>query len=291
MTGTIRSASMLLAAGAALVLGSAAQAEYYIQPVLQYQAGVQNGLSRNDAVYGEQTFYDSASALESYVDLAAGTIKTYVSRTGPSNNYSIVSGAMGEQIRYLGAEDQAVRFDFDYDVFISADQYKLTDAPEGYDSRYIGISAAFAIYEAGTGANYASWTANSPYVPQALWHKTENVTFQDWDEAFSYTHFGSLGTELFLTNGKSYDIFAAFNLILTPGAMGGSVVMDALNTSTIGIAPPQGATLTSQSGAFLGLARTPAVPEPASWAMMIAGFALAGTGLRQRRVAVALHAA
>lgn len=31
----------------------------------------------------------------------------------------------------------------------------------------------------------------------------------------------------------------------------------------------------------------PAVPEPASWAMMIAGFSLAGTALRRRRAAIA----
>jgi hypothetical protein len=35
-------------------------------------------------------------------------------------------------------------------------------------------------------------------------------------------------------------------------------------------------------------ARTGAVPEPAAWALMLAGFGLAGAGLRRRR---ALHAA
>jgi hypothetical protein len=58
--------------------------------------------------------------------------------------------------------------------------------------------------------------------------------------------------------------------------------MNSLNTSRIGIDAP-GGNFTSQSGAFLGFDQTPAaVPEPASWAMMICGFGLMGGAVRRR---------
>ena len=40
------------------------------------------------------------------------------------------------------------------------------------------------------------------------------------------------------------------------------------------------------SGGFLPSAETPAVPEPATWAMMIAGFGIVGASLRRRRTTV-----
>ncbi len=56
--------------------------------------------------------------------------------------------------------------------------------------------------------------------------------------------------------------------------------MDSLNTSTIGFEAP-GGTFTSESGHFLGLAQTAAVPEPATWALLIAGFGMVGATLRR----------
>ncbi|PZQ62265.1 MAG: hypothetical protein DI570_11570 [Phenylobacterium zucineum] len=45
---------------------------------------------------------------------------------------------------------------------------------------------------------------------------------------------------------------------------------------------PQGVTYASRSGAFMS---GTAVPEPASWALMILGFGAAGATLRARRSA------
>ena len=52
---------------------------------------------------------------------------------------------------------------------------------------------------------------------------------------------------------------------------------------------PDGLSFSSQSGAFLtGLGGNPApgIPEPASWAMLIAGFGLVGARIRRRRIAI-----
>ncbi|MBN8816664.1 MAG: choice-of-anchor A family protein [Sphingomonas sp.] len=62
-------------------------------------------------------------------------------------------------------------------------------------------------------------------------------------------------------------------LTLRGGSVAGSVIVDGFHSegSTIG------------GHAFTGLAATTAVPEPASWAMMIVGFGMVGAALRRRR--------
>jgi hypothetical protein len=76
----------------------------------------------------------------------------------------------------------------------------------------------------------------------------------------------------------------------------GTGICDFTNTAALRFgALPEGLSFTSQSGVFLtglgspgdgGGGGTPgAVPEPASWAMMIAGFGLVGAAVRRRRAA------
>lgn len=65
-------------------------------------------------------------------------------------------------------------------------------------------------------------------------------------------------------------------------------VCDFGNTSKFGFDPlPTGLTVSSASGVFKTSAAVPplsgAVPEPATWAMLIVGFGLAGSALRYRR--------
>lgn len=59
-------------------------------------------------------------------------------------------------------------------------------------------------------------------------------------------------------------------------------VADFGNTAGFTFNLPTGATFTSESGSFLS-APTAAVPEPATWALMILGFGGAGAALRRRR--------
>ena len=86
--------------------------------------------------------------------------------------------------------------------------------------------------------------------------------------------------------GGQYDVFASFS---TAAALNGapiSVEMDLLNTATFGVVTTNGVTYSSDSGALVGSAPggPGAVPEPATCALMIGGFGLAGTVLRRRRV-------
>jgi hypothetical protein len=60
--------------------------------------------------------------------------------------------------------------------------------------------------------------------------------------------------------------------------------IDASHTATIDFDLPDGVFLTGASGAVFGdVPAVAGVPEPASWALMIAGFGLAGGMLRKRR--------
>ena len=71
---------------------------------------------------------------------------------------------------------------------------------------------------------------------------------------------------------------------------GSALVCDFGNTAAIRLgALPSGVSFTSQSGQFLtGLGGgTGAIPEPASWAMLIAGFGLVGAMQRRRATAIA----
>ncbi len=274
-------AAVIVALVAGTATAGAAHAAYFVRPVLQYQGALQDGLSLNDKTSDSQTFNDSATDLRAHVDLADATIKTFLQTTGPSDAFVGATGVMGDQIRYTGSSEQAVSFVFDYDAFISASQEEI-NAPEDADARYIRIEAYFAVYEAGSGATWDDWTRFGTQSHKALYVSDEFVNFEDRPGVFGENFASSLGIDLFLTPGKSYEIFSAFNLLATPGSMPGQIEMNSLNTSRIGIVAP-GGSFTSQSGKFLGFAQTAAIPEPATWAMMIVGFGFAGSVLRHRR--------
>lgn len=280
---TILISGAAIACSGGLIFPDSAKAEYFVRPVLQYNGEMQDGLSRNDLTNNSATFNDGYANLQSHVDLKQGTIKTYLEMNGPSDAFGVVTGVMGDQIRYTGASDVAVEFRYDYDSMIFADQI-FTGTPEEFETRYIGIEAHFAIYEAGSGAAWNDWTAFGTNSDKALFVDHEITTFHDEGDIFSIDFASSLGTDLYLTSGRSYDIFAAFNLIAAPGTLLGSITMNSLNTSTISIASP-GGSFTSESGEFLGFSQTPqtgAVPEPATWAMMIGGFGFVGGAIRRK---------
>lgn len=281
----------LLMTIATLALGSAAQASYFVRPVLQYNGERVDGLIQNGATQASQTFNDGYQSLEAHVDLADGTIKTYLEMNGPGGGYGIATGTMGDRIRYTGETGTPVRFSFDFDGVITAAQETLGGAAAS-GSRYIGIQAHFAVFDAAAGATYNNWTQFDPKGSEALLGNDVLLTFNLDDPAFTEFVFNSdLGGWVDLVSGNSYDVFAAFNLIMVPGDDVGPITMNFLNTGTIGIDAPAGASFTSQSGVFLGFGQTPGVtpgvPEPGSWALLIIGFGTIGAMARRQRVQVA----
>ncbi len=92
---------------------------------------------------------------------------------------------------------------------------------------------------------------------------------------------GCDGNPIMLTPGQE---ILAFLLQQTPTNRGGFV--DATHTLTLGLGNDLSA---AQKTALLDglISARSAVPEPASWAMLITGFALAGTAMRRRRAVAA----
>lgn len=66
------------------------------------------------------------------------------------------------------------------------------------------------------------------------------------------------------------------------GGYGQNGGTDMINTASFAFVLPENVSFASASNQFL---RGPAVPEPASWAMMIVGFALVGAAMRRRQTA------
>jgi PEP-CTERM motif len=72
-------------------------------------------------------------------------------------------------------------------------------------------------------------------------------------------------------------------------ATGGSFTYG--NTSSLNFILPSNVSFTSASGTFLSANVGPGgVPEPASWALMIAGFGLTGAAMRRRTKVVVTYA-
>jgi hypothetical protein len=69
----------------------------------------------------------------------------------------------------------------------------------------------------------------------------------------------------------------------------GSIDLDGMFNSLdmTGLSNPQGGFFTPGSGALPPVTLPPSIPEPASWAMLIAGFGLVGAALRRRRLRAA----
>jgi hypothetical protein len=105
--------------------------------------------------------------------------------------------------------------------------------------------------------------------------------FKDWNSTPGYYN-TVVSTTFVLPTGLSRVGFD-LRLILDCSEVG--TICDFGHTGKFGFAAlPTGLSYTSASGNFLtGVAPTGGVPEPASWAMLIAGFGLTGANLRRRR--------
>jgi hypothetical protein len=286
-----------VALAVSLLSASAANAAFFIRPVLQYSGEFIDGYEPNGAKVGSQSFKDGFRSLYTQVNLREGTIKTFGSVTGPSSDFAIATGIFGERIRYTGPSDAPSTFQFNFDGSTYVDQVMLGEEPmfdpELVQPRFLGIDAYFAVYNAGD-ANYLNWTVFGSNAPKALYNDRIEFSTDEGSEVFFNETSNGFFTELNLVSGNSYDVYVAFNILLSAGPLVGPATMDFSNTATIGIAAPQGGSFTSSSGEFLGFAQTPStgvVPEPASWAMLIAGFGLIGATLRRRRAALPLQTA
>jgi hypothetical protein len=101
----------------------------------------------------------------------------------------------------------------------------------------------------------------------------------DWD-SYSLTNVTATGFDftglVTVSNGQTLSVAHRLNLACQEG-----VDCDFSRTGTIALQLPSGVSFTSASGVFLTSTGGGAVPEPASWAMLVAGFGLVGNAMRR----------
>ncbi|UAK26684.1 PEPxxWA-CTERM sorting domain-containing protein [Sphingomonas nostoxanthinifaciens] len=140
---------------------------------------------------------------------------------------------------------------------------------------YFGNAQA---YEFGDyGAGYYGYNGTYP-----TFTYVSDPRVNGW-ESYSFTSYDPLNTQftgLYAITGATADISFDFGLELRAT----NVALDYTNTGKVSIGSVAGVSYTSDSGVFLQAAGVPgAVPEAATWMMMIGGFGLTGGAMRRRR--------
>lgn len=152
----------------------------------------------------------------------------------------------------------------------------------------ITINTTFSVFANATGSTGAPSTAvyfSSPGLSfsQSSGIGTPSIAF-GYATLSQYTSTLSASASasyLYTVNPATYDLFSASHIdIALLGGNGSSSTGTGFTTSNSGI----GTVTYTYDGAA-----TPAVPEPATWAMMIAGFGFIGAAMRRRKPRTAVR--
>jgi hypothetical protein len=250
-----------------------AQAAYFVNAYAQLGSETDGGQQSNGPTSAAASVGDGR--VTSSVDLASGQVKTYTSFYGPdspSGDFGSSAGVFGDQVTFSG--NGAVDFSFGFDGDIALDVYD----PENTSTIFFLVTANLRVFDATAGANSTNFVNHAG----ALVSRSFSWTFRPTD-SFSMSFDELLQGSTQVAAGRAYDVFASFSPAVALNGHDADVTMDFSNTATFGIAPQAtGVSFTSASGALLGSAQTAAVPEPTTWALMIAGFGLIGSALRRR---------
>lgn len=270
----LRITAGVLAILAATAFAGAAQAEYFVRPYVQQGAGVVDGLAFDSAKAASVNFGEN---LQSTVDLGEGTARTYLQISGPDaggSGFGQAAGVFGDRLTFYGSEDSAVDFSFSFDGTITGPARDPL-----YDSTMqVGVFASLYVFDAATGATYSNFNS----LDSALLSQTAFLDFSNPTEALNEFIQQSLSGSVQVTGISTFDVFASLSTFVSMNDNPGTVTMDFLHTGRFGVRAEPGVTFTSDSGVFLS-GPTQAVPEPATWAMLIIGFGGVGAALRSRR--------
>ncbi len=268
------------ALAAASALAGSAQAAYFVNAYALLGNGTQGGVVQNGPTSASAVVNNGGTA-RGEVDLATGIGRAYVGFNAldvTGNTTGVGAAVFGDRVTFNGATNATFNFDFDGTVETSG--IDDGNAP----SVFLQVVASLRVFDAAAGATAANFfTAPGALVSQTFLMNYSGLSsdlFASFDESLT----GSFAA----LSGGQYDVFASFS---TAAALNGapiSVEMDFLNTATFGIATTNGVTYSSGSGVLVGsVPGMTAVPEPATWALMIGGFGLAGSALRRRRALAA----
>ncbi len=224
------------------------------------------------------------------VDLSDGSIHLYGADSnvtgncsaplacGGTNTYGHYFDTLHFSVPGAGADTiTPVQLTFRLDgtmVNSGTDTYDSNAAAEVFGQLTFGHSDARFDLKSNAATGYVTtlgyldtYPSNAP----GVWVSTPGYTSNTYTETYFLTGAsGDIGVEL------------SVNLACSLG-----YVCDYSHTAKFGLVLPAGASFSSDSGVFLTAPVGGAVPEPASWALLVAGFGVVGAAARRRRTPVA----
>ncbi len=267
-------------------------------------AGALAGVSGDAYIPGNSGDKPITATAHGSASLAEGTMKASVLTTGPDNFGTPggdVSAKIADTLYFTNTTggDLALGLTFTFEGGVVT-QTPLSPSSSGYGSLLVaGCGSCGNLRFAADGAGVGDQVS-------AFWNDLDGVyNIASWgglipvfgDSGHWHTEsFGEIGalisTTILIPAGEStLGLQALLNVSCRSGDS-----CDFGHTAKFGFGPlPTGLSYTSASGLFLSSVAGPidpgggggGVPEPATWAMMILGFGLAGAAIRSRRFATA----
>ncbi len=241
---------------------------YYVAPFVFIGPGqIIDGFEQNGAKAKAVNF---GSAYQSEVSLSAGTIKNFVQVTGPSQ-YGSASGSFGDRLTFSNAQGTALNFSIAVDGNFSGPAPVVDRLDRIYRS-------TLYVFKASAGATIENFRT----LEGALIAQDNLVFLPSPTESFNLNISESLsGSFLAESDRVVVDVFAFTQVILNQNSNPGTFTADFSHTSTFDIQTDPDVTYTSESGVFLGSGLTPAVPEPSTYALLMAGLVVVGLSARR----------
>lgn len=284
LRGAVVSACLLLAAtpaaaeGVVFVNAEASQITNYGTTTTTQKSGQDRDLPGGiTSGYASETIVDGIS---SYANLATGKVGLLVDNEGYEGK---VKAGFGDQLQFHveGADANTltpigVTLHFEGDIYGTANsnyQFKIEEGPDSPYWASVNFAAAKNLQNVGSMSvsAYGAWT-NTPAHTQATFPGSEGTT-GSFSTTYTYTYYFNLrGADPLMNLRLTADAFASYGSVAAFN-----------NTGSISFILPETVTFTSDSGTFLSAA----VPEPSSWALMIAGFGAIGAMMRRRRAVAA----
>ncbi len=226
-------------------------------------------------------------AATSAADLSKGTVRAagappttgyYTLTTADAQWYDIltfnIAGAAEDTITTIG-----FTVNFDGRVLDSGTRDRFNNVPNVFvQGRVVIGENGFSNPFSATGEVIAN--ASNGFTPTTNLYTQNRVGYGSWDAASTVDHMVFNGH--FDVIGSTAEQF--ISLFLGINCDNGAIC-DYGHTGTFSFNNlPTNVTFSSASGTFLSSVGSGAVPEPASWTMLIAGFGLTGGVLRRRRL-------
>lgn len=223
-------------------------------------------------------------------NLATGALKASVVTTGPDNFGSPggdVSSVIADTVHFNNITGGALMLDISYafDGAVLSPSSGLSSSGSSF-LQLEGCGSCGSFYFANDGASVgdlisAAFNDNGVYGFTTFAGAVPLGQSNHWFTSLDSTGYGAtMSTRILVPTGlSSLGLKASLAVSCRSGD-----TCDYGNTGLVRFgALPTGLSYTSESGVFLSQVGASAVPEPAAWAMMIAGFGLVGGALRRVR--------